>query len=770
MYQQKSNRKLVVIFLLLATVILAAVLLIVGIRLQQEQTPPDTGAADGVCNFLIGGDSVNDMWNDNYSSAMNYHLRQFVPNSLTTIGSTIALTPAEMFDTYEGVFYMSGGATRSLVTDGPKLDQYLALGGNVFILGDHEVFNTDLNAYLAKYNTVVAGEIPLAILGVTPSAQIDPKNVGQTELYSSTAGYIATTGNSALVSQAVCQYSIFHSGVQQNVCVWMQLTLVSGGKLNIIGSFGAMGGGRPAIYQRTVDEFYGGNDPELAVYYQVYNRLDGMASGLAYRLATNYCTTEETPLPALCGNGTINEFEQCDDGNTVNGDGCSSACRTTTQCNDNVDNDGDGRIDCQPGNSDPGCFPNGAGGGGACDPTDNTEPDNSPVCGDGAVGTGEQCDDGNTFPGDGCSATCQTTTQCNDGLDNDADGRVDCTPGNSDPGCFPDGAGGGGTCNPNDNTEPDGAPVCGNSVINTGEQCDDGNTVGGDSCSATCQITTQCNDGIDNDGDGDIDCQPGNEDPGCFPDNAGGGGSCDPNDGNESNGAVCGNGVVNTGEQCDDGNTTAGDGCSATCQITTQCNDGVDNDGDGDIDCQPGNEDPGCFPDGAGGGGSCNPNDGTETNGAVCGNGVVNAGEQCDDGNTVSGDGCSASCQTTTQCNDGVDNDGDGRIDCQSGNEDPGCFPNGAGGGGACNPNDGTESNVPLPNTALGARESMMVIILGIAFMLGGVVVYRFNLAEQWFPNSGRFTLPEVGEDAGARFASFEEGVEIRAKAKAKRK
>ena len=32
-------------------------------------------------------------------------------------------------------------------------------------------------------------------------------------------------------------------------------------------------------------------------------------------------------------------------------------------------------------------------------------------------------------------------------------------------------------------------------------------------------------------------------------------------------GAVCGNGVVDPGEQCDDGNTTSGDGCSSTCQF-----------------------------------------------------------------------------------------------------------------------------------------------------------------------------------------------------------
>lgn len=31
--------------------------------------------------------------------------------------------------------------------------------------------------------------------------------------------------------------------------------------------------------------------------------------------------------------------------------------------------------------------------------------------------------------------------------------------------------------------------------------------------------------------------------------------------------AVCGNGIAEGNEQCDDGNTTAGDGCSANCQL-----------------------------------------------------------------------------------------------------------------------------------------------------------------------------------------------------------
>lgn len=64
--------------------------------------------------------------------------------------------------------------------------------------------------------------------------------------------------------------------------------------------------------------------------------------------------------------------------------------------------------------------------------------------------------------------------------------------------------------------------------------------------------------------------------------------------------AACGNGYNETGEQCDDGNLTDGDGCSSTCTI--------------------------------------------ETSAGVCGDGTVDTGEQCDDGNVVNGDGCSATC------------------------------------------------------------------------------------------------------------------------------
>lgn len=85
------------------------------------------------------------------------------------------------------------------------------------------------------------------------------------------------------------------------------------------------------------------------------------------------------------------------------------------------------------------------------------------------------------------------------------------------------------------------------------------------------------------------------------------------------------------------------------------------------------------------GGPDCNPDC---TAPLVCGDGLLHADEACDDHNTVSGDGCSATCtlepnfscanvmgsptscsRIETHCNDGLDNDNDGKTD----NNDPDC-------------------------------------------------------------------------------------------------
>lgn len=70
--------------------------------------------------------------------------------------------------------------------------------------------------------------------------------------------------------------------------------------------------------------------------------------------------------------------------------------------------------------------------------------------------------------------------------------------------------------------------------------------------------------------------------------------------GDDDEPGVCGNGVVEKGEQCDDGNTSNDDGCSSTCQLEPGwscdengdcerveiCDNGIDDTGNGLVDCQ----------------------------------------------------------------------------------------------------------------------------------------------------------------------------------------
>lgn len=90
----------------------------------------------------------------------------------------------------------------------------------------------------------------------------------------------------------------------------------------------------------------------------------------------------------------------------------------------------------------------------------------------------------------------------------------------------------------------------------------------------------------------------------------------------------CGNGLLEQGEACDDGNSDSGDGCEASCSITP------------DWSCQ-------------GQPSVCAP---------LCGNGRLDsaADENCDDGNSESNDGCDVSCRTESGWDcvfpDGFDN------------------------------------------------------------------------------------------------------------------
>jgi len=121
------------------------------------------------------------------------------------------------------------------------------------------------------------------------------------------------------------------------------------------------------------------------------------------------------------------------------------------------------------------------------------------VCGDGEVTGGEECDDGNPDPTDGCTNGC---TICGNGTvsgDEECDeGPGTCSTGNVGAGCINDVAcdsapeagdgvctlaNDGSTCSPNCKL-----PGCGNGLVELGETCDDGNTDDGDSCPASCVI------------------------------------------------------------------------------------------------------------------------------------------------------------------------------------------------------------------------------------------------------------------------------------------
>jgi fibro-slime domain-containing protein len=209
-----------------------------------------------------------------------------------------------------------------------------------------------------------------------------------------------------------------------------------------------------------------------------------------------------------CGNGILEASEECDDGNTASGEGCTADCKLETDW--------------------------------AC-PAPGSPCISTVVCGDGRISGNEVCDDHNTVDDDGCSADCKTLTP----------GWV----------CLAAGV----RCQ----------PKCGDGVKVGSEQCDDGNTKSGDGCSAACVLE--------------------------------GGFAC-PDPGEACHVTVCGDKVAEGSESCDDGNTVPGDGCTMGCKAEPVCK-GSD----------------GCT--------------------SPCGDGLRLPEEECDDGNRVSGDGCSADCK-----------------------------------------------------------------------------------------------------------------------------
>ncbi|MEZ4300400.1 MAG: DUF4215 domain-containing protein [Polyangiaceae bacterium] len=226
--------------------------------------------------------------------------------------------------------------------------------------------------------------------------------------------------------------------------------------------------------------------------------------------------------PTVCSDGVVSESEACDDGNASPGDGCDGACAVES-----------GWV-CM---NEPG------------------EPSTcSKTCNDGKLDPGEQCEDGNLMSGDGCSDSCQIE------LGWECEG---------DP--FPN------KCHPS----------CGDGTLDPNEECDLGPDMTGDGCAANCEIE-----------DGWTCTQSGGA---SMPS------ECAP---------TCGDGLLVGMEACDDNNNTAGDGCAANCEV------------------EPG--------------WTCQNAPSTCT--SVCGDGLAVGAEACDDGNTKSNDGCSMACALEAMC------------------------------------------------------------------------------------------------------------------------
>lgn len=296
--------------------------------------------------------------------------------------------------------------------------------------------------------------------------------------------------------------------------------------------------------------------------------------------------------PAVCPNGMVEAGEDCDDGDMIADVTCDETCRFTC---------GNGRVDDTLGEL---CDTGIASGQGACPTT---------------------CDDGMACTQDSLESSLCTAQCLNVPITAPADGD----------GCCPTGA--------NANTDDDCTAMCGNGVLETGELCDTAIATGVGACPTSCDDMMSCTaDTLMNGGSCQAACsnvditQPMNND-GCCPPGAttGNDNDCAPG---------CGNGVVDAGETCDTAITAGAGRCPTTCTDGMACTqDVLANGGTCTAVCtfppitQPMSGD-GCCPAGA------NNNNDSDC-APVCRNGVVEQGEQCDDGNNVDTDACNNNCR-----------------------------------------------------------------------------------------------------------------------------
>lgn len=411
----------------------------------------------------------------------------------------------------------------------------------------------------------------------------------------------------------------------------------------------------------------------------------------------------------MCGNGVVDGTEQCDDGETNGSEGAPCTTQCTWTCLDDT-----WCTDDEPCNGAETCVEH------AC--VKGTDEADGTTCGDGKLcrnsactdavcgdmfvtSPAEECDDANSTLGDGCETDCtfsclstDTARNCTPADECQGQGTCDdgthiCTPGTPLADNAPCGTGGyckTGTCT---------QPMCGNGMTEPGEDCDLGTSNGtlGSGCKADCsfECVTAATDCAAAPACQKQTCNAAHacaavadttlDGMSCGTDLVCNAGAC------VAPTAVCGNGITETGEQCDFGaDNGASTGCEDNCQFSCtvlpdSCNDGNACNGtetctmvtvnthagqrctstaapapgtacgtgkiclgqlcvgstcnDGFVDTGAGEE---CEPPNT-------PTCSATCKSIVCGDGVRAGSEQCDDGNTTNLDGCSGSC-TFEQC------------------------------------------------------------------------------------------------------------------------
>jgi fibro-slime domain-containing protein len=327
----------------------------------------------------------------------------------------------------------------------------------------------------------------------------------------------------------------------------------------------------------------------------------------------------------------------------------------------------------------------------------------TPVCGDGVVTPGEECDEGsaNVAPSGNtygkCTTSCTLGPRCGDAVKN---GSELCDNGvNTDVYVT---SSGGNACAPGCKLPAS----CGDGNINgaNGEQCDGGtanNTGAYGHCRPDCRLGPRCGDGIKN---GTEECDDGKND-GTY-------GTCSPS-------CVlpprCGDGAIQAaqGEKCDNGadniapNSSSAYGpdlCTTACRPAPYCGDHAVDASRGEV-CDDGVN--------SGAPGSCAPDCKSYVDLASCGDGKRDNGEDCDDGtnNGTKNSSCDVRCRT--KCGNGIKDSGeecdDGVNDGTWGTCNADCTLAGYCGDGdlngpeECDPPTANQSNLYGPNTCTAA-------------------------------------------------------------------